>query len=227
MVATGAATAVWLRVGPLPAGLLDESREPVHDRRRPTRRAVVRGAVRRADTRHAARARRLAADARRGDHRSRGPALLSPPRRRSRCRSRARCKANLVEGAVVEGGSTITQQVAKLLLNRLEPGRARGVAAKMREAVVALRLEHRFTKRETPRPVSEPRAVRQSDTSASSEPAAPTSACRASLLTPAQAAFLAGLPQRPSGFNPYRNRDAAIRRQRPCFAAWALPGAHR
>ena len=28
------------------------------------------------------------------------------------------------------------------------------------------------------------------------------------MATPAQAAFLAGLPQRPSGFNPYRNRDA-------------------
>jgi penicillin-binding protein 1C len=36
----------------------------------------------------------------------------------------------------------------------------------------------------------------------------------ASMATPAQAAFLAGLPQRPSGFNPYRSRDAAIRRQR-------------
>ena len=27
------------------------------------------------------------------------------------------------------------------------------------------------------------------------------------MLTPAQAAFLAGLPQRPSGYNPFRNRD--------------------
>ena len=31
------------------------------------------------------------------------------------------------------------------------------------------------------------------------------------MLTPAQAAFLAGLPQRPSGFNPYRHRDAGDR----------------
>ncbi len=34
------------------------------------------------------------------------------------------------------------------------------------------------------------------------------------MLTPAQAAFLAGLPQRPSGFNPFRHRDQAIARQR-------------
>src|SRR4051812_4896369 len=38
--------------------------------------------------------------------------------------------------------------------------------------------------------------------------------CAASMLTPAQAAFLAGLPQRPSGFNPYRSFDAASTRQR-------------
>ena len=34
------------------------------------------------------------------------------------------------------------------------------------------------------------------------------------MLTPAQAAFLAGLPQRPSGFNPYRRPAAALARQR-------------
>ena len=57
-------------------------------------------------------------------------------------------KRNLEERQVVEGGSTITQQAAKLLLNRRAPHRRRGVAAKVYEAVLALRLEHRFTKRE-------------------------------------------------------------------------------
>ena len=42
--------------------------------------------------------------------------------------------------------------------------------------------------------------------------------CAASLATPAQAAFLAGLPQRPSGFNPYRQPQAALRRQRALIA---------
>src|SRR5581483_9228993 len=44
---------------------------------------------------------------------------------------------------VVEGGSTITQQVAKLI----DPA-PRTVRAKIREAIVALRLEHRYSKRE-------------------------------------------------------------------------------
>ena len=57
-------------------------------------------------------------------------------------------RQNLSEGRIVEGGSTITQQVAKLLLNRRSPKRARGVREKIREAVLALRLEHRFDKRE-------------------------------------------------------------------------------
>ena len=57
-------------------------------------------------------------------------------------------KTNLAERSLVEGGSTITQQVAKLLLNRKTPARTRGWSAKVDEAVIALRLEHRFTKRE-------------------------------------------------------------------------------
>ena len=57
-------------------------------------------------------------------------------------------RQNLSEGKIVEGGSTITQQVAKLLLNRRSPKRVRGVREKIREAVLALRLEHRFDKRE-------------------------------------------------------------------------------
>ena len=49
---------------------------------------------------------------------------------------------------VVEGGSTISQQTAKLLLSRRSPQRSRGWAAKVHEAVLAQRLEHRFDKRQ-------------------------------------------------------------------------------
>src|SRR6185503_8292 len=45
------------------------------------------------------------------------------------------------------------------------------------------------------------------------------------LLTPAQAAFLAGLPQRPSTFNPYRHQALAISRQRVVLARMAASGA--
>ena len=120
---------------------------------------------------------------------------------------------NLAERRVVEGGSTITQQAAKLLLNRLAPRRSRGVREKVAEAVLALRLEHRFDKREI-------LAQYLNLAAYGNQIVGVGRASRAyfgidpSLLTPAQAAFLAGLPQRPSGFNPYRNRAAALARQR-------------
>ncbi|MEK6606063.1 MAG: PBP1A family penicillin-binding protein [Myxococcota bacterium] len=50
---------------------------------------------------------------------------------------------NLRAGSVLQGGSTITQQVAKALL-----GPERTIARKMREAILAHRLEARFTKRQ-------------------------------------------------------------------------------
>ena len=119
--------------------------------------------------------------------------------------------ADLRQGRIVEGGSTITQQVAKLLL--ASQGHARGVRAKLSEAVLAVRLEHRFSKREI-------LAMYLNRASYGNQIAGVERASRAyfgrpaHMLTPAQAAFLAGLPQRPSGFNPYRSfRDAAARQR--------------
>ena len=45
------------------------------------------------------------------------------------------------------------------------------------------------------------------------------------MLTPAQAAFLAGLPQRPSGYNPFRNRGQAIARQRTVLRRMEAAGS--
>ena len=122
-------------------------------------------------------------------------------------------RQNVAEGRIAEGGSTITQQVAKLLINRRSPRRSRGVAEKIREAVLALRLEHRFEKREILALYLNLAAYgnqvvgagRASRTYFGGDPF---------LLTPAQAAFLAGLPQRPTGYNPFRHRDSATARQR-------------
>jgi penicillin-binding protein 1C len=122
-------------------------------------------------------------------------------------------RQNVSEGRVVEGGSTITQQVAKLLLNRRSPKRARGVREKIREAVLALRLEHRFDKREILGLYLNLAAYGNQAVGAGKASRA-YFAAEPSMLTPAQAAFLAGLPQRPSGYNPFRNRDQAIARQR-------------
>ena len=118
----------------------------------------------------------------------------------------------------VEGGSTLTQQVAKLLLDRrtlLATGhvRSRGWLQKIDEAIVALRLEHRLSKPEI-------LALYLNLAPYGNQITGAERASRAyfgmpvSLATPAQAAFLAALPQRPSRFNPWRNFREAATRQR-------------
>jgi len=121
-------------------------------------------------------------------------------------------KANLSEGRIVEGGSTIAQQTAKLLIQRREGVRPRGVRAKVREMVLALRLEHRLGKRGV-------LALYLNLASYGNQTAGAARASRLyfgvepSMLTPAQAAFLAALPQRPTAFNPWKGLDSARARQ--------------
>ena len=122
-------------------------------------------------------------------------------------------KRNIVAGEIVEGGSTISQQVAKLLLLRAAPGPHRSWRTKVREMVIALRLEHRLDKREI-------LALYVNLAAYGNQIRGIERASRAyfgmesRMLTPAQTAFLAGLPQRPTGFNPYRNFGLAQSRQR-------------
>ena len=103
-----------------------------------------------------------AAGPRGGDHRGRGRPLPVAFRRRSN-RHRARGCFTTCGQARREGGSTITQQVAKMLLARQSGHSAHGWRAKLREAVVAIRLEHRLTKSDLLALYREPRAVRKSD----------------------------------------------------------------
>jgi penicillin-binding protein 1C len=115
---------------------------------------------------------------------------------------------------VVEGGSTITQQVAKLLLDERE-GRSAGrsVIRKVREAMLAVRIERRMSKSQVlalylnlaPYGNRIRGAARASRTYFGVD---------ATELTDAQAAFLASLPQRPGAFNPLRDPNAATVRQR-------------
>jgi penicillin-binding protein 1C len=120
---------------------------------------------------------------------------------------------NIRAGEVVEGGSTITQQTAKILLDRRSRGRrSRGFRSKFKEAVLALRLEHRLTKPQilalylnvAPYGNQVVGAGRASEVYFGVEP---------DLLTIAQATFLAALPQRPTAYNPYKNPAPAVRRQ--------------
>jgi len=123
---------------------------------------------------------------------------------------------------VVEGGSTISQQVAKLLLQ----SRSRGLGQKLRETVLALRLERRFTKREL-------LAMYLNHAPYGNRITGVARASRAYFgvgpeqLTVAQAAFLASLPQRPSAFNPLRDPEKARPRQLSILARMNLPEDER
>ena len=130
---------------------------------------------------------------------------------------------NLSEGQVVEGGSTVTQQVAKLLIQRREGVRYRGVRAKLREMVLALRLEHRFSKREI-LAIYLNRAAYGNQTAGAGRASRLYFGVDASMLTPAQAAFLAALPQRPSAFNPLKNIASARQRQQTVLKRMGAAG---
>lgn len=205
------ALALWLRLGPIPAGLLDEPAAStiVVDRRGVALYEALSGDGGRSVRLEAAalpavlvNATLAAEDRRYWSHPGVDPIAIARALR-----------TNLVERRAAEGGSTISQQVAKLLLSRQTPARHRGVGAKVREAVLALRLEHRFGKRELLAMYLNLAAYGNQFTGAERASRA-YFGVPASMLTPAQAAFLAGLPQRPSGFNPYRHPDAARARQR-------------
>ena len=216
VAALAALTALlWLRAEPLPSGLLDASDNTsttVLDRR-----GVV---LHEARSRDGMRGTPLTADAlppnlvgaslAAEDHRFFGHVGVDPI-----AIGRAAWR-NLKAGEVIEGGSTITQQVVKLLLARrrqLDEKAHRGFGAKLHEAAIALRLEHRLTKREI-------LALYLNLAPYGNQIAGAERASRvyfgtsASQLTIAQAAFLAGLPQRPSAFNPFRAGHAAMARQR-------------
>jgi penicillin-binding protein 1C len=216
------AGAAWIRMGPLPAGVLDEAdavrSTTVYDRNG----EVLYEARSDLGTREMRlRADRLppalvGATLAAEDHRFHSHWGVDPI-----AMARATWR-NLAALDRVEGGSTLTQQVAKLLLDRraqLAAGtpRRRGWGAKIEEAIVALRLEHRLSKADllalylnlAPYGNQIAGAERASHAYFGTD---------ASMLTPAQAAFIAALPQRPSRFNPWRSMAQATARQRVVLA---------
>lgn len=115
---------------------------------------------------------------------------------------------NLKAGRVVEGGSSITQQVVQLTLPQ-----PRTLGGKLREAVWALRLERARDKTAILTQYVNRAPFGQGAIGV--EAAAQLYFGRpAQSLTLAQAALLAGIPQAPSRLNPLRDLPAAQRRQR-------------
>ncbi|GBD45583.1 Penicillin-binding protein 2D [bacterium HR41] len=120
---------------------------------------------------------------------------------------------NLQSGKTVQGGSTITQQLVRALYIK-DP--QRNFARKIREAKLASELEKRRSKRWILQTYlnTVPYGTVQGRTALGVEAAAETFFDKhARDLTLTEAALLAGLPQAPSYYNPFRNPRAALERR--------------
>ncbi|MDD2558912.1 MAG: PBP1A family penicillin-binding protein [Desulfuromonadaceae bacterium] len=115
---------------------------------------------------------------------------------------------NVRAGGIVQGGSTITQQVAKSLL--LTPERK--FSRKFKEAILAWRIEQNFSKREILYLYLNQIYLGHGayGVQAAAENYFATDVENLSL---AQCSMLAGLPQAPSRYSPYSNFDGARKRQ--------------
>ncbi len=205
------AVAAWIRVGPLPDGLLDTTMQPstvVTDRHGEPLYEVRStdglrgewlepGAV----PELLARATLAAEDVRFRWHVGVDPIAIA----------RAAWR-NVRSGAIDEGGSTISQQVVKLLLVRRDGVPARGWRAKAYEALLALRLEHRLAKRDI-LALYLNLAPYGNQLQGASRAARAYFGRNVASLTAAEAAFLAALPQQPGRFNPWRDAGRAAGRQ--------------
>ncbi len=127
---------------------------------------------------------------------------------------------NLRAGRVVQGGSTITQQVAKNLFLT----NARTFRRKVQEFLLTLWLEHSFSKREI-------LEIWLNRVYLGSGAWGVDAASRMYFGVPArrlklwQAATIAGLPRAPSRFNPRTNPEAARARTLQVLAAMVAAGA--
>ena len=127
--------------------------------------------------------------------------------------------ANVTAGGVVQGGSTLTQQLAKNLF--LTPERT--ISRKIREALLALSLERRFTKEEILEQYLnrvylgsgaygiEAASKRYFDHSART-------------LSTGEAALLAGLLKAPSRYSPLSNKEMSFQRMQVVLGAMQVHG---
>ena len=114
---------------------------------------------------------------------------------------------NVTQGRVVEGGSTITQQLAKLVF--LTPERT--IERKIREALLALWLERKFTKSQI-LTIYLNRVYLGAGAYGVDAAARRYFGATAETLTLPQAAMIAGLLKAPSRLNPSQDPQAAAQR---------------
>ena len=126
---------------------------------------------------------------------------------------------NVRAGRVVQGGSTLTQQVAKTLFLT----NARTTKRKVQELLLTFWLERHFTKNEILE-IYLNRVYLGSGAWGMDAAAKMYFNVSARRMTLAQAAVLAGLPRAPSRFNPRVNPAAALARAKEVLGAMANAG---
>lgn len=127
--------------------------------------------------------------------------------------------SNVAAGRVVQGGSTLTQQ----LISQIYIVKQRTIDRKIREALLAVQLEDRFSKDEIL--TAYLNTVFYGNNAYGIEAASQTYFAKpAKELTLPQAALLAGLPQLPSLYDPYANPQDARRRRGQVLQAMAETG---
>ena len=127
--------------------------------------------------------------------------------------------ANVLHHGISQGGSTITQQLAKNLFLTPE----RHLMRKLQEAVLALWLEHKFTKSEIIELYLN-RIYFGSGAYGVEAAAQRYFGKSARRVTPGEAALLAGLVKSPARLAPTKNLDAAERRSQLVLTAMAEAG---
>ena len=116
---------------------------------------------------------------------------------------------NITSGETISGASTITQQVARTVLLSPEERGQQTYLRKVREAILATEIERRYSKDEILELYLNDNYY--GNLAYGVEAAAETYFNkRASQLTLSEAAFLAGLPQAPSVYDIYTNRDVTL-----------------
>jgi penicillin-binding protein 1C len=119
---------------------------------------------------------------------------------------------NYRSGETVSGASTITQQLARTLLFSPEERGERSYQRKVREAILAAEVTRRYSKDEILELYLN--EIYYGNLAYGIEAAAETYfGTSADKLTLSQAAFLAGLPQAPSVYDVYTNREVTLHRQ--------------
>ena len=125
---------------------------------------------------------------------------------------------NITSGEVVSGASTITQQLARILL--LDPEEASSISylRKVREAILAAEITRRYEKDEILELYLN--EIYYGNLAYGVQAAAETYfSSSANELDLAQASFLAGLPQAPSVYDIYSNSEVTLLRQQDVLRA--------